>query len=101
MKILFFFLLLMQICVAQWVQTNGPIGGYVYSIVVQDQYMFAGTENGVFRSGDKGLSWISRGLREFSINCLINDGTNLYASTERDGLYSSSNQGIAGLRYLM
>ena len=34
LQTLFFFLLVTQICFAQWVQTNGPIGGYVNCFLV-------------------------------------------------------------------
>ncbi|MDA1192514.1 MAG: hypothetical protein O3A46_12630, partial [Candidatus Poribacteria bacterium] len=42
----------------QWEQTNGPYGGFVYSMTVADGSVYAGTSVGtVFRSDDDGLTW--------------------------------------------
>ncbi len=43
---------------AQWVQTNGPLGGSVGPFAVSGNKVFAGTTNGIFSSADHGLSWI-------------------------------------------
>lgn len=42
---------------AQWVQTNGPLGGSVGPFAVLGNRVFAGTTNGIFSSADRGLSW--------------------------------------------
>ncbi|MFI5263737.1 MAG: WD40/YVTN/BNR-like repeat-containing protein, partial [Candidatus Kapaibacterium sp.] len=54
-----------------WIQTNGPSGGYITKIAVDslDNY-FAGTEdNGIYRSTNGGKNWdsISNGLQNFQI----------------------------------
>jgi hypothetical protein len=42
---------------AQWSQTAGPEGGAVNAIVKTGDYILAGTNDGVYRSGDVGTSW--------------------------------------------
>ena len=54
-----------SLLLAQWVQTNGPIGGYVSSFVVSGTDLFAGTDGGgVFVSTNNGENWraINSGL---------------------------------------
>jgi photosystem II stability/assembly factor-like uncharacterized protein len=54
--VLFFF----QISVsAQWVQTNGPHGGYITALASTTTDIYAGTWGaGLYRSTDNGISWI-------------------------------------------
>ncbi len=60
-----FLLLSSNFTSAQWVQTNGPYGGDIYSLIIVPDgsgstNLFAGTYGaGVFRSSDKGENWIS------------------------------------------
>ena len=45
---------------AQWVQTNGPEGGFVTSIAYDDSFIYAGTYGGgIFRSSNNGQNWIA------------------------------------------
>ena len=51
---------LISICspmLAQWERTEGPSGGMVLSMQSNEEYLFAGTRNGLYRSGDEGHSW--------------------------------------------
>jgi hypothetical protein len=42
----------------QWIQTNGPEGGWIISFAVKDTSLFAGTfGGGIYRSTDNGTSW--------------------------------------------
>ncbi len=79
---------------AQWVQTNGPYGGDVTSLVVADSALYAGTSGGVFRSADNGSTWIqvNNGLSNRYINSLIAYETCLFAGTY-DGIFLSIDQG--------
>jgi len=80
---------------AQWVQTNGPYGGYIWSIVHNDKYIFAFNQFGdnIFRSSDSGRTWAcinnavqsSRGGNLFAIDSLI------FASTVSGVLKSKDN----------
>jgi len=69
---------------AQWVQTNGPCGGYVYALAVSGTNLFAGTsEGGVLLSTNNGSSWtkVDSGLIETYIFSLAVFGTNIFAGT--------------------
>jgi photosystem II stability/assembly factor-like uncharacterized protein len=92
-KILFFFLLATQICFAQWVQTNGPIGGYVNCFLVSGLNLFAATSNGVFLTANNGSDWVevSTGLTDRNVFALAEIGTNLIAGTGGGVFLSTSN----------
>lgn len=55
---------------AQWSRTSGPSGGMVLNLQSNDQYLFAGARNGVYRSADNGENWeqLTNGL-PFSFIC--------------------------------
>ena len=85
-----------------WVQTNGPYGGYIRAIyATPDGVLFAGTNSaGIFRSTDLGNSWIpvntgldyDPGEGYISIATLAHKRNMLYAGTS-SGLYASANGG--------
>jgi hypothetical protein len=94
---------------AQWVQTNGPIGGKCLAVSpegVNDSNIFAGTYNGVFRSTNNGDNWtqVNSGLPNSifgppSINTLTVSpngagGTNIYAGGG-GGVFLSTNNGTS------
>ena len=87
---------------AQWVQTNGPYGGTIYSFAVSPDgtggtNLFAGTWGaGVFLSTDNGTSWsaVNSGLTNYSVMALAvspvsggTGGTNLFAGTYTYGVW--------------
>jgi hypothetical protein len=68
-----------SVATAQWVQTNGPYGGYVGALAVSEGNLFAATQDmlidgtaagmaggGVFFSSNNGTSWtaVNNGLRD-------------------------------------
>ncbi|MCJ7714131.1 regulator, partial [Candidatus Bathyarchaeota archaeon] len=74
-KLLFLlsFFLLSQSLQAQWLQSNGPCGGQIYSLAVIGTNTFAGTYgSGVFLSTDNGADWtaVSTGLTNKNIEAL-------------------------------
>src|SRR3972149_4146962 len=106
MKRLYFFLLLailsQQTIISQWVQTNGPYGGFVSTIFINGTNIFAGTGSdmggcgGIFRSTDNGTSWISVGLGDKLVNALAvtPGGEYLFAATEGDfNIFRSTDNG--------
>ena len=90
MKKIFLFLVLMSsFAFSQWVQTNGPYGGYVYSFAVSGTNLFAGTGGGVFLSTNNGTSWtaVNTGLTNSYVLSLAVSGTNLFAGTWGNGVW--------------
>ena len=95
---IFFIILANQISIAQWVQTNGPGGGVVYTFAVSDTNLFAGTYgSGVFLSTNNGTSWTeaSSGLTYTNVLSLAVNGTNLFAGTYGGGIFISTNNGLS------
>ena len=82
---------------AQWVQTNGPYGGYVGCFTVSDTHLFAGTGVGVFLTTNNGSSWteVNTGLTNTSVTSLAVSATNLFAGTWNGGVFLSTNNGTS------
>ena len=79
-KISFFLLVLTQLCLAQWIQTNGPYGGNVSCLVISGSNLFAGNWGaGVFISTNNGANWsaINHGLTSTDVQCLTDARTNI------------------------
>jgi hypothetical protein len=93
-QIFFFSFLLTQICFAQWVQTNKPCSETILCFAVSGSNLFAGTNNGVFRSSDNGTSWseVNSGLTDLNVHSLAVKGVNLFAGNY-NGVFLSTNNG--------
>jgi photosystem II stability/assembly factor-like uncharacterized protein len=82
---------------AQWIQTNGPQGGEVKCLASIDSILFAGTEDGVYRSVDNGASWKPTGLENivYSLTVKSDDESsmNLFAGTLNGGVFLSTDHG--------
>jgi len=80
---------------AQWTSTNGPPGGYVWSLVVNETTLYAGTQHGLFSSTNYGATWnlINSGLPVVEIRSLLVNGANIFAGTWGKGIYLSTNNG--------
>src|SRR5262245_14949036 len=79
---------------AQWIQTNGPDGGFVVSLTVSGPNLLAGTNGGgVFLSTNHGTSWtaVNNGLTIAVIRPLAVSGPNLFAGTFGGGIFLSTN----------
>jgi hypothetical protein len=87
---------------AQWVQSNGPLGASISSIVANGPVIFAGSYGaGVFVSTDTGSTWAraDAGLTNGNVNALIlnpngSGGGDLYAGTGGGG-FTSTNNGLS------
>jgi hypothetical protein len=81
---------------AQWVQTNGPYGCSVSSLVVNGTDVFAGTEYGIYHSTDDGASWYTsnNGLTHSSINAIAKVDANIFVGTGGGGVFLSTNNGV-------
>jgi len=87
--------------------TNGPFGGSVYCLVPDPTHpatLYAGTDRGVYRSDDAGVSWraANAGLPDFRVQTIAVDPTTpstLYAGTltpngvESVGIFKSTDGG--------
>ncbi|HOS49445.1 MAG TPA: regulator, partial [Bacteroidia bacterium] len=88
-------LLMLMNASAQWVQTNGPEGGYINCIAISGSNIFAGTLGaGVFLSTNNGSSWnaVNAGLTSLTVNSLATNGSTIYAGTNT-GVFLSTNNG--------
>lgn len=91
-----FLLLTHTLSFGQW-QTNGPYNGLVHALITHNGFAYAGTGNGVFRSGDDGQTWsaANSGLQLKNISSFAGSGNDLFAGTYGDGIYLSSNGGTS------
>ncbi|MGG6266448.1 putative baseplate assembly protein [Leptolyngbya sp. AN10] len=58
----------------------------------RQNYLFVGTDDGIFRSEDDGQNWSAQGLRTASVRALLSIGTVIYAGTDQ-GIFLSNDQG--------
>jgi len=96
MKRLFILLSILTITIslnAQWT-LNMQQGGNVFSIIEVNNKMFVGTQFGVYKSDDYGVSWnlVNNGLGNTVVHVIMEWNDTLCAGTE-DGVYISSNYG--------
>jgi photosystem II stability/assembly factor-like uncharacterized protein len=90
-----------QFSYSQWVQTNGPGGGYITSIAVIGANVIVGTNEGVFLSSDNGSSWreANNGLPSIPrISSIAVHGASIILGCERTptdpgGVYFSTDYG--------
>jgi len=86
---------------AQWIQTNGPYGGYVSCFAVSGTNLFAGTwGGGIFLSTNNGESWtaVNNNLTNLYVRSLTVSGKSLFAGTEGGGVILSPTTAKAGQR---
>jgi photosystem II stability/assembly factor-like uncharacterized protein len=78
--------------------TNGPNGGAVWSLAADPSSpstLYAGTDNGIFKSEDNGATWSLVSASVLSAKCLAvhpNDRLTLFAGNE-SGLFESTDAG--------
>ncbi len=102
--ILFLILVAHTDAFGQWVQTNGPYGGWVNCISANGTNLFAGTVDGGFHSTNNGANWTmgdGSGLPYDSvydhyeyIQSLAVVGTKFLGGTYRHGIYLSPDSGV-------
>jgi hypothetical protein len=89
------FFLNYNVCQAQWVQTKGPTGTTVASILAVGTNTFVGTSlGGVLLSANNGNAWtrVNSGLTLSQLTALDTIGSTLFVGTVT-GVFSSSNNG--------
>ena len=73
-----------------WEQTNGPVGGSVYSLIsAENGYVFAGTSSGLFYSEDYGNTWNLSNLKKSADVLAIGLEGEIFADAY--GLHRSNN----------
>ncbi|MGH9936091.1 MAG: Ig-like domain-containing protein, partial [Blastocatellia bacterium] len=67
----------------------------INSLAVTGSTLFAGGNNGVYRSNDEGQNWteVNNGLTDRRLRVLVSSGTTLFAGTDGGGVFRSTNQG--------
>ena len=72
---------------------------YAQSIILSpnysnDQILYVGTEKGIYKSFNRGDTWLPKGLDDISVWCLtISSSGNLFAGTLGKGIFTSSDGG--------
>ena len=91
---------------AQWTQTAGPEGDYVFCITADSHTVYISSNGGVLASTNSGMTWNKISFPPASVSVLYSTGANLYAGTMGGGIYTSSNGGAnwsaidSGLAYV-
>lgn len=67
---------------AQWIQTQGPEGGFISAMASNSSTVFAGTYTGLYRSTNNGLNWLKsvNGANEYTIYDVVIAGSDVFAS---------------------
>ena len=83
---------------AQWVLTNGPLGGAVRCFAFSDTNLYAGTESaGISVTTDYGANWtpINTGLTNLSVRAFVisTNKTYIFSGTLGGGVFRSLNNG--------
>ena len=88
-----FILLLNNDSNAQWLQTNGPTGGFIKCTAASGTHLFAGTLSGLYRSSNNGAAWteITNTLGAYPIADIVVLGSDIFVT---NGIvYRSTNNG--------
>lgn len=95
----FLLLIISNYLFSQWVQTNGPSGGEINSLVVcgSDVYVSCnGLYNrcGIYKSSNGGINWNYIAFRNFNVSCLAVLDLDIYAGVSYGQIYRSTNGGV-------
>jgi hypothetical protein len=80
------------ICEAQWTQTNGLNGDFVYALLSYGDTIFAGTGSGTYMTTNNGNNWTSAFGTSF--RSFTSTGNYLLGGTQSAGVYVSTNGGL-------
>jgi len=79
---------------AQWQQTGGPGGGTIYAFASKGTLLFAGLDDGVYRSTNSGETWTKAGLKDISISSLFVNVNMVFAGTPNGKVFRSTDDGV-------
>jgi photosystem II stability/assembly factor-like uncharacterized protein len=88
---------------AQWVQTGGPLGGYINSVAEDDSFLYAATFGPIFRMQKGTTTWAPLPLANWRVegtSCLLVAGTTLYAGNPGGGVFWSTDRGVMWNRWI-
>ena len=92
-KLPYLFLLFPTIIVyAQWVQTNGPYGGQINSLVSLSNNIYTSAGGSVLYSANNGTTWNSTGLTNAGVRAIVGEGNKLVAIGSQ--VFVSVNEGV-------
>lgn len=74
---------------------NGLVNTNIFSLAINGEKLYAGTQTGLFLSKDNGNSWIEidRSLRNLSVASILIFGSKIFASYRFSDLYHSTDDG--------
>ncbi|MDR3610339.1 MAG: T9SS type A sorting domain-containing protein, partial [Ignavibacteriaceae bacterium] len=75
-----------------WSLSNNGISGYLNTLAISGNNIFAGTDNGVYISTDNGLDWFQAGMNGTSVYSLLAGVDTIFAGTQY-GVYLSTDNG--------
>lgn len=82
---------------ATWNSVSSGFSGvtHIYTLVLKGTFLFAGTDNGIFKNtvGQNNWTSVSTGLTNMYVKSLCVSGTDLYAGTQGGGIFKSTNDG--------
>jgi photosystem II stability/assembly factor-like uncharacterized protein len=87
-------LLLPTMLLSQWQQTNGPSGGPVNTMTLNGTTLFAGSDVGVCRSTDNGVTWTNPALTTTPVTVFGLNGTSTFAGTSQ-GVFRTTDNGLS------
>jgi hypothetical protein len=93
--VFYFIFLTYGVVNAQWVQTTGLNGAFVWTLAAIDSNIFAGTyQDGVYILNKESTAWtqIKNGLPNSSVHSFCSYGTNIFAGTYA-GVFRTINKG--------
>lgn len=104
--ILILFVLIPFYSFAQWVQTNGPNGGQVLSLVKSGDNIFAATLTGVYMSNDNGMNWkislndsgVGGYFLALAVSTNKTGGQNIFAGSLLQYLFLSTDDGTSWIK---
>lgn len=80
---------------AQWQPLNGPYGADVLCLSYNGKHLFCGTAKGVYRSSDRGNSWVKseKGISKGPVRKMLCSGARVFAATDQ-GAFRSVDSGV-------
>ncbi|HUN66698.1 MAG TPA: fibronectin type III domain-containing protein [Bacteroidota bacterium] len=78
---------------SQWVQSAGPEGGNVHSFVATGSGVYAAVDRNIWYSTGSSWTLLNTGITA-PVNSLALNGTTVFAATESDGVYRSTDNGL-------